>query len=114
MSNTAHTPTPWVWIEKPTTAGTVFKVGSQAMVDGTHGCICLYDDHTSLNPHPRGTQAANAALIVRACNSHEQLVAALQVTTNDLAVQIESEGKDPAADSRIKRARAALAAAEAA
>ena len=74
----AHTPTPWVLVEKPTTAGTVFKVGSQQMVDGTHGGICLYDDHTSLNPHVPGTQEANAAFIVRACNSHDQLVAAVK------------------------------------
>jgi hypothetical protein len=44
----------------------------------------------------------------------EKLVAALRVTTNDLAVAIEQSGKDPADDARIQRARAALAAAEAA
>jgi hypothetical protein len=69
----AHTPTPWVWIEKPTTAGTVFKVGSQQMVDGTHGGICLYDDHTARNPRAPGEQQANAEFIVRACNAHYML-----------------------------------------
>lgn len=63
--------------------------------------------------------AENARLTVR-CEGYEtarrdedalrgQLVAGLQVTTNDLAVQIEKEGKDPASDSRIRIARAAIA-----
>jgi hypothetical protein len=101
MSNTAtttqHTRTPWI------AEGS--RIVSEAMRNLTIARVGISADG-DYSP-------ANAAFIVRACNAHEQLVAALKIASNDLAVAIEQSGKDACSDERIKRARAALAAAEA-
>jgi hypothetical protein len=95
-TTTQHTPTPWVYDEVT------------RQIWDAQKCTIVDMDYSDQLPD---ADVANAAFIVRACNSHEQLVAALKITTNDLAVAIEQAGKDPAADDRVKRARAALAAA---
>ncbi len=74
-----HTATPWVYRKVKTSIGFAYRVGAEEIVNGTHGATVLYDDNTILNPHASGVQEANAEFIVRACNSHDDLVKALKL-----------------------------------
>lgn len=58
-----HTPGPWSVICAPTQIGVCWKVGPAAIIAGSHGAICLYDDYTTLNPLGSDAIEANARLI---------------------------------------------------
>ena len=96
----AHTPTPW-------------SVRASRNDEGYGLLICDEDQtilagmDTWLGPTPEAEMEANAAFIVRACNSHAALVEALETLLNcpDLnmdSLEIETEGA-------IDQARAAIA-----
>lgn len=76
-----HTPTPWETSDAfgPTEGGTCIKAAADDNMIAS--CTGYYG---------RATAIANAALIVRACNSHHQLVAALK----DAKVLLELNGVD--------------------
>lgn len=70
----SHTPGPWTMRTVSTSAGVCHRVYPEAWGDPpSHGAICLYDDQTSLNPHPDGEQIANARLIAAAPEMLEAL-----------------------------------------
>lgn len=58
------------------------------------------------------TDEANAEFIVRACNSHDDLLAALKELLEDPDYQIAIGGNPRAVDAMLARARAAIAKAE--
>ena len=103
MSNTKHTPTPWVALGRD--------------IEDSNG------EHLATTYHMAGGEigisSSNADFIVRACNNHDQMVAALKAIL-PFAEQHNDEG--PTDESwqsielivAIDGARAALAAAEAA
>jgi hypothetical protein len=93
MSNTKHTPTPWA------AGGSVIEREGETIAQAFRMTGCPIDQ-----------PVVNAAFIVRAVNSHEQLVAALRDLLPD-AIGNHIGGPDTQA--RIDAARAALAAAEA-
>lgn len=72
---TEHTKTPWVVDEVRTQSGRAFRIGSGEMLRAGKGCCIIYDDHPG---NPDNERAANAAFIVRSCNAHDELVAALK------------------------------------
>ena len=61
-----HTPGPWEVECVKTSIGRCFKVGKREFFAGGHGCICLYDDDTSINPLPHKEIEANAYLVASA------------------------------------------------
>ena len=75
-----HTPTPWRANESVFSANgmTELHIGTPEMT----ACV-VYVDKAA--PYA-ATQEANAAYIVKACNSHAQLVAALEATVKELAL----------------------------
>jgi siroheme synthase (precorrin-2 oxidase/ferrochelatase) len=73
MSNT-HTPLPWqVEDNLPPEEGTLLIYAPNAG-DGWHQIVAFVGDMENVD----GEDLANAAFIVHACNSHDDLVAALQ------------------------------------
>lgn len=100
---TNHTPTPWI-MDTP-------------LIDGIH-CACISTTHDAGNLRPKliascvpcqslSEQVANARLIVRAVNSHQTLVDALQAI---VAILDGRQPKDaPGALMVAKSALAALA-----
>lgn len=64
-----HTPGPWK------TGGVMTRV--EVLPDGWNMPMCVADCHTKSAPNSEAERVANAAFIVRACNSHDALVAAL-------------------------------------
>lgn len=97
-----HTKTPWR-LGKPSQMGAV--VADEAVPEiGGSDCVDYYGGHLiaeSIAPR-------NAEFIVRACNSHDQLVGALQAALN----MLEAEGLYD--NPECEAGRAALAAAGAA
>ena len=73
-----HMQLPWIVKKIETTCGHCYKIGPQDIVEASHGAICLYDDNTSLNPHGEAVIQATAEFICRACNCHDELIAALK------------------------------------
>lgn len=71
-----HTPTPWAWERGyETAAPTVFWAGSDDIdIRIVRKDARRYDDHASAEE--------DAAFFVRACNSHDALVSALEETRN--------------------------------
>lgn len=113
MSNTKHTSTPW--FAKRESWSTVYI---EARIGGG-----ILQEVAACGPTEAGSeqQDANAAFIVRACNSHEQLVAALRglLAATDAYSTVHAPDGDDAARmveyaEALNKARAALAAAEAA
>ena len=70
-----YTKGPWVVRFRTGHNGRIrcYRVGPPELADAKHGGICLYDDATSLNPHPVGEQEANAHLIAAAPALYEAL-----------------------------------------
>lgn len=101
MSNTKHTPTPW---ERCDAFG-ASAMGLNVKATGDDKMIC-----STTGYYGRDGAAANAAFIARACNSHEQLVAALEAARMVIETSDDQEPQMIAALSQIE---AALAAAEA-
>jgi hypothetical protein len=111
--STQHTPTPKIAIENVTKS-------ARGMISGD---LCVEDSGWNGERYLAELKDAHpdfAAFIVRACNSHDALVAALKSVRNDLrsfcGVVARSNGvhsaKAVAADKRYRDALAALAAAE--
>ena len=101
MSNTNHTPTPWFVHD-----------GNRNLVVTATNCIVADALGTDFDSE---TERANAAFIVRAANSHDQLVALLEEVVEAYEAHDRSAFCQAGADNDlVKRARAALAAAEAA
>jgi hypothetical protein len=103
MSNTKHTPLPWLLHSE---YSTVVMTPGRAIIADTLGIDFDAD-----------TDRANAAFIVRACNSHEQMVAALREIENHLDGRMTHQADNPNYpfwNQLWDIARAALAAAEAA
>lgn len=101
-TKTAHTPTPW----------DIETKGSKHFIDGADGLTVAYIDRAGVRPTKE--IEANAALIVRAVNSHAELVAALELALKGLELACEKNlpefiGFALAAD----KARVALAKAQA-
>ncbi len=73
-----HTPTPWNANESVFSANgmTEIHIGTPAMT----ACVVYVDKAAS----HKSEQESNAQFIVRACNSHAQLVAALEMLTKAL------------------------------
>lgn len=90
---TAHTPLPWV-----TGKGIAFAC---SIYSGTTNLAFARQDHGRIDAT---TAEANAAFIVRACNSHYLLVEAL----NDLASLICEVAPAYAESTMVANARAAL------
>jgi hypothetical protein len=122
----SHTPTPWV-VEKNSVNAENGSVVSIAEC----GLSAPGQSWSGTDYSTREHQAANAEFIVRACNSHDQLVAALKAAlatiedyvtyehngdpwTEDARAMGEMDIDDYSTDGRLEAARAALAAAGAA
>ena len=75
-TKTQHTPTPWTFMKDG-----IFQAGN-----GSQGWICYFWGE-KLSP----TDQANAALIVKAVNSHADLLAALNNLVN---LYVANKGKD--------------------
>jgi hypothetical protein len=71
-----HTPTPWAISEVKTSCGRCFKIGSDEMLSeaGKPTYVCVYDDYGFGD----NAQRANANFIVKAVNSHDALMKALE------------------------------------
>ena len=69
MSNPAHTPLPW----KPSDSGTGIWSSGESIGKNKIIAICSCDAVS----RPKDENTANAAFILRACNSHYQLLEAL-------------------------------------
>jgi hypothetical protein len=81
MSNTKHTPTPWRLIEGNLIKQDYRPIGLDDSSGVLIGSVC---GHPSSGFYPTEEEgAANAAFIVRACNSHEQLVNGLKNALED-------------------------------
>jgi hypothetical protein len=105
MSNAKHTPTPW-WVAQSAGPG-ILAVDAIDPADGNLFAVCEIFGINDMREHSPEAEA-NAAFIVRACNCHNQLVAALKALYDavDSSVELTPE--------IMRQARAALAAAEAA
>lgn len=95
-SKEGHTPTPWIMDEVPTSCGRCFRIGSEDQVRQTRGSrrlpsyACLYDDYGAGENQAK----ANAALIVRAVNSHKALVEALTALVEEFGSSLHSLDKN--------------------
>ena len=100
---TKHTPGPWR-----------SKDSTQVYSSGRHIADCGSRNPEGLPRHIGLEDAANAAFIVRACNSHDALVAALKDLFKHCAMIHKYGGEisnAKEADAAIKSARAAITAA---
>lgn len=111
---TGHTPTPWgfgdlekgskrpMWEHIVDSHGTQISTVMQSIV---RGCQVI-------GPETQEEAEANAAFIVRACNAHEALVAALKALITDAEAmdkRLLEDQPDPGCEKgSITRARAAL------
>jgi len=101
MSNSKHSPTPW---RLSTQDVCVAFDRTDEIVFDTYG-----------GEHPKEVEQANAAFIIRAVNSHDQLVALLKAADNKLHAMHHYHSGDAAAAIHGLREKiaTALAAAEA-
>jgi hypothetical protein len=100
MSTTTHTPTPWYT-----------ELDRSIRADDGDGHVALLAG-SDFNV---ATEEANAAFIVRACNAHDALVAALRELIDDADNSgVTAHFKGRGFDESIEKARAALAKAGAA
>jgi hypothetical protein len=90
MNTTQHTPTPWTFNDTDGTIRADANSVSDQMGDYRGSIIADLkpalgcDEWTgSAREHARAETEANAAFIVRACNAHDDLVAALSAFVND-------------------------------
>jgi hypothetical protein len=75
MSNTKHTPTPW-WIAQSAGPG-ILAIDATDPQDGQLFAVCEIFGINDMRENSPVAEA-NAAFIVKACNSHDQLIAELQ------------------------------------
>ena len=68
-------PGPWNAVVSRTAVGVCYRIFPESWGKvPDHGGICAYDDYTSLNPHPKGEQAANAQFIAAARTALPELL----------------------------------------
>ena len=68
-------PGPWKAVASRTAVGVCYRIFPESWGKvPDHGGICAYDDCTSLNPHPKGEQAANAQFIAAARTALPELL----------------------------------------
>lgn len=102
MSDTQHAPTPWV-IKAPGISVGHEKEGDRLVfAEETKEHVAEVFQYRNNDHKDEATSLANAEFIVRACNSHADLLAACE----QMAGWITSKGSRPPC---IKRARAAIA-----
>jgi hypothetical protein len=73
MTEIKHTPTPWFFL----------KNGPDYAISATKSRIARFSDIFATQPHSEAQYEeaeANAEFIVRACNAHDDLVAALELS----------------------------------
>ena len=109
---TTHTPTPWRYGLKVSKRPAWEKILSGPI----HVATVVQCDSSPIRvlndtPKSQAEAEANAAFIVRACNSHAQLVAALEKLI-DHASETYPHFESPRGQADIAQARAALAAAQ--
>lgn len=77
MSDTQHTPVPWLTIaaQEPSDGGIDYAILTQ--IDGV--TVCIAEAFEVVDDDVRVNAKANAEFIVRACNSHDELVEELQL-----------------------------------
>jgi len=82
MSQSKHTPAPWVSSKIKTSSGHCFRIGSQEQIDKREenkhtvpAYACLYVDY--MNAHEEAE--ANANHIVHCVNMHDELMEALEM-----------------------------------
>jgi len=110
-----HTPLPWFQTDKHSTmpeAMNVIQAGNGEVVAWTCCKIPKFND--SLEAHAwRNSQKAklkaNAAFIVRAVNSHDELVAALQDFINGVSTNAITSDHDETFANLLRKSHAALA-----
>lgn len=69
------TPGSWKAVASRTAVGVCYRIFPESWGKvPDHGGICAYDDYTSLNPHPKGEQAANAQFIAAARTALPELL----------------------------------------
>lgn len=83
MSETKHTPGPWVTDERHNYPCDIYANSENG--EELIAIACDLDDGGAM------TDEANARFIVRACNSHEELLAALKRLTAEIAGMIDIE-----------------------
>ena len=76
MTNTQHTPTPWLVVPEKLGSYQIRTVDDDVTIAGTFGYGA--DDR-------KDQEAANAAFIVRAVNSHDALIEALSYLEKEMA-----------------------------
>lgn len=106
MTQAAHTPTPWA-VEDPMGADFGLWLVQDGLKPFQWSCVAMVmRDDEDIRRHPdtrfitKDEQEANAAFIVRAVNSHDDLVAALETMVNNWGNQHHKD---------LAQARAALA-----
>lgn len=112
-----HTPTPWA-AQEPDPSDGVAIVGLRTDRNGdpydtpTNGIVALAIMlPTELDIGDTARASANAAFIVRACNSHEALISALE-DARSFMVEMRARHGDSGVGILIRHADAALAAAK--
>lgn len=100
--NTKHTPGPWRTDENEIRMGHAYERRVLAPDGSNGGCVVAQlvgDD-----------RIANAEFIVRACNSHYELLEALKLVTYSLAWHVETQGNGKRMDvMHLAQAREAIA-----
>lgn len=98
---TRHTPGPWGCV------GTSNHAHDYRLTKPNGDTLPI---NSSANDHSE--QRANAAFIVRACNAHDELLAALKMAEEMVSSLYETAGLDADTDPDILKIRAAIAKAE--
>ncbi len=112
MSDAKHTPTPWIAVQSAAHGIHCNIAGTGGRIGGTTEAGLIA--HVKCIPAAWGDAQANADFILRACNSHDALVAALEKMTppmppkNAMCHVGICEQEECGNCSRIARAHAAL------
>lgn len=89
-----HSKLPWTIVERKTDCGIMYRIGPESLSNLNYGGICLYDDHTTLNPHNEGEQKSNAEFIVNACNSYHKTLDALRSCIDAITYDTDAEAEN--------------------
>lgn len=102
MNTATHTPTPWIVFDASARyPGIDGQNDTTVVVHGYDGEAC------GVRGSVHATALANAAFIVRACNAHDELVAALKEARNQMLTNRECAGKRQS-NERVNMTSAAL------
>ena len=105
--NTKHTPTPWV-VGGRAKLGASIAPGETPRIWAPDGAIADISIHRMLGDGTSKRELANANFIVRACNAHDDLVAALEGLTRFVEAVRCQVGMGPGQLKRFEAAKAAL------